>query len=87
MKILLRSLCGICVVLLSFVACDSGTWVDGTFLVSCEVQAEVAKADPVKAAEAKKGMEFEAHAICGKAGKAFTGDIRCQNGAGQVKCK
>jgi len=32
-------------------------------------------------------MEMEAHAICRKARKAFTGDLRCENNVGQVKCK
>ncbi len=37
--------------------------------------------------DGKKAMEMEAHAICRKARKAFTGDLRCENNVGQVKCK
>ena len=74
--------------------CDSGNWVDGSWLVGCQAQSEVAKAadskDPAevaKAETAKQGMTLEARATCSKSGKTFTGDFRCENGAGQVKCK
>ncbi len=65
-------------------ACDSGTWVDGTWAVGCEAQAEAKKAD---ALGNDNFMTAEARAICRNAGKAFTGEFRCENGNGQVKCK
>jgi hypothetical protein len=41
--------------------------------------------------ELKKNMELTAknfaQQTCSKAGGNFTGDTRCENGAGQVKCK
>ena len=75
------------IALLSLCACDSGNWVDGTWMVGCDVQKESANADAAKAANAKQAIDLEAHAICRKAGKAFTGDVRCESGKGQVKCK
>ncbi|MEO8900116.1 MAG: hypothetical protein ABI627_01210 [Polyangiaceae bacterium] len=83
----IKGLCAGGIALLCLSACDSGTWVDGTWMVGCELQKEIANGDSAKAAAAKQGMDLEAHAICRKAGKAFTGDIRCENGTGQVKCK
>ncbi|HEX3775630.1 MAG TPA: hypothetical protein VHV51_14260 [Polyangiaceae bacterium] len=74
--------------------CDSGNWVDGSWLVGCQAQSEIAKladskdpAEVAKAETAKQGMTLEARATCSKSGKAFTGDFRCENGSGQVKCK
>jgi hypothetical protein len=67
--------------------CNSGTWVDGTWLVGCDMQKKTAEAKGAEAENGKKAMEMEAHAICRKAGKAFTGDLRCENNVGQVKCK
>ncbi|MEP7050774.1 MAG: hypothetical protein ABJB12_10490 [Pseudomonadota bacterium] len=87
MSYFVRAFCAGGAALLLLGACDSGTWVDGTWMVGCEVQKEMAKADASTAAAAKQGMDLEAHAICRKAGKAFTGDVRCENGTGQVKCK
>ncbi len=41
--------------------------------------------------EVKKSLEsaltMRGQEACGKAGATFTGDSRCENGAGQVKCK
>ena len=72
-------------VILSLLACDGGgNWVDGTWLVGCEAQTEAAKTN---ALGKDNMMTMEAHAICRKAGKAFTGDFRCENKVGQVKCK
>ena len=31
-------------------------------------------------------VKLQAQGTCGKTGGAFTGDTRCENGAGQVKC-
>ena len=74
----------------SAIGCDGGNWVDGTWAVGCDVQDQVAHpaaADVTKVEGAKKMMTMEAQAICRQAGKAFTGDFRCSNGSGQVKCK
>jgi hypothetical protein len=37
--------------------------------------------------DAEQMVKLQAQGICGQAGGAFTGDTRCENGAGQVKCK
>src|SRR5258708_37979530 len=37
--------------------------------------------------EAEQMLKLHAQGTCGQAGGAFTGDTRCENGAGQVKCK
>jgi hypothetical protein len=33
------------------------------------------------------GLTLQGQQACGKAGGTFSGDSRCENGAGQVKCK
>jgi hypothetical protein len=37
--------------------------------------------------EADQTLKLQAQGTCGQAGGAFTGDTRCENGGGQVKCK
>jgi hypothetical protein len=66
--------------------CDSGTWVDSSPLIT----GPVCGPDKDKAAKDPNTTEFVnmwARNTCGKSGKAFTGDTRCENGAPQVKCK
>jgi hypothetical protein len=82
------------VLLFAAAGCDGGNWVDGSWAVGCDAQTQIAKAadskDPAEVAKAEAGQKFmvmEARATCSKSGKAFTGDFRCENGSGQVKCK
>lgn len=68
-------------------ACNSGRWVDGDPMISalaCDAkQMDALAKDPTASA----GVKFDAQAICRHAGMAYTGDLRCENGSGQVKCK
>jgi hypothetical protein len=68
------------------IGCNSGTWVDGGAILSaglCGPDKDKLASRP----DTAEGIKVWARAACGKAGKAFTGDTRCENGSGQVKCK
>jgi hypothetical protein len=68
-------------------ACNSGHWVDGDPMISaiaCDAK-ELAAAN--KDPAARGGLKADAQAICRNAGMAYTGDLRCEDGSGQVKCK
>ncbi len=81
--------------------CDNGHWVDASLMLTgaiCDYKTTVqnwTKPTQLMGVSMKTGTEddlkefmlTEERAICSKSGGAFTGDTRCENGGGQVKCK
>jgi hypothetical protein len=72
----------------------SGYICDPKGTIAAEVQASQhigVKAMEETPEQAQQQMEqmfkLQAQGTCGQGGGAFTGDTRCENGAGQVKCK
>ena len=65
-------------------SCNGGHWVDGDPLIAAIA---CGKEDISANPQAKVGLEADARAICGKSGGAYAGEMRCENGFGQVKCK
>jgi hypothetical protein len=72
-----------CLILGMGLGCGGGSWQDGGLLVGQVI------CDPglAKDKEAQEALFKLARLECGKNGKAFTGDYRCEKGGGQIKCK
>lgn len=62
---------------LSSSACNKGTWVDFPM-------AECSNIPQFKTAE---NAQYIARGVCSNVGKAFTGDVRCEKNAVQIKCE
>jgi hypothetical protein len=63
--------------------CNNGNWKDAGILLASSI------CDPKLASdkEGQAAVNGFARLECGKLGKTFTGDYRCEDGAGQIKCK
>ena len=64
--------------------CSCGKWVDvGSFAVGAGCK----ELEDMKKPANKEAMMFVARQTCSVSGGAWTGDIRCEKDAVQVKCK
>jgi hypothetical protein len=62
---------------LSSSACKRGTWVDFPMAACADIP-------QFKTAE---NAQYIARGVCSNVGKAFTGDVRCEKKAVQIKCE